>query len=444
MAANRTGGQQSLALLNITSPNDPFCEYLDDTIEVQNSLYWKHKGSGTTNQMIAFYALVCSFGSLANLFVICCVLRLPHLRNLRNYFIVNLAVSDLLMCTVTAPATLYLTLNLFWPFGDFTCQLVACIQAVNTFVSCLTLVAIAMDRFLLMLFPTKWGFQPTMAPLGFYAVVWVLSLCVAAPYFFAVSAEDVSFWRWNHTEIERALLACERQKPQICVENSWSHLPFSRKTYTLTVLGFQYLMPLAALALSYCHIGTRIRRRLRTGAASRTLDTQRRQAMTNKNRKAFLLLTGLVFVYAVCWLPVNLYNTLNVLDFFHFSQYKYIYCHLVGMTSACLNPVLYGVLNENFRVAFATLIRPCRRCCRCPAADTTQSQFHSNYNYSYTTAANTRSPKNCGLTPMAPMDDAHANVTQRLCAAANGAIISPALPAPTRAAIAQEYEDDML
>lgn len=444
MTSNSTvvGGQpMSPDTWNITGPDDPVCHYLDNTIDLQNNLYWKHKGSGTTYQMIASYALVCSFGILANLFVIYCVVRLPHLRNLRNYFILNLAVSDLLMCTVTAPATLYLTLNLFWPFGDFTCQLVACIQAVNTFVSCLTLVAIAMDRFLLMLFPTKWGYQTAAAPLGVYAVVWVLSLCVAAPYFFAVSAEDVTFWKWNNTEIEHALVVCERTKPQICVENSWSHLPFSRKTYTLTVLGFQYLMPLAALALSYCHIGTRIRQRLRTGAASRTLDIQRRQAMTSKNRKAFLLLTGLVIVYAVCWLPVNLYNTLNVLDFFHFSQYQYIYCHLVGMTSACLNPVLYGVLNENFRVAFATLFRPCQRCCRCPA---NAGQITNEYTFA---SVNTRGPKSYPLVAamgMSPMEDANANVTHRLCAAANGAIISPALSSPTHSALAQEYADDVV
>lgn len=39
-------------------------------------------------------------------------------------FIVNLAFSDLLLCTFTAPATLYLTLNLFWPLGNLTCQVV--------------------------------------------------------------------------------------------------------------------------------------------------------------------------------------------------------------------------------------------------------------------------------------------------------------------------------
>jgi len=104
----------------------------------QNGSYWRHKSS---TEILALYAIVCSFGCLANLFVyvlcgwrafsnilsefrIIAFLRTPNLRNLRNYFIVNLAFSDLMLCCLTAPATLYLTLNLFWPFGNLACQMV--------------------------------------------------------------------------------------------------------------------------------------------------------------------------------------------------------------------------------------------------------------------------------------------------------------------------------
>ncbi|VDM23699.1 unnamed protein product [Toxocara canis] len=119
-----------------------------------NNFYWRHRGAG---YVLLLYGLVCTFGALANLLVLVAFLRTSHLRNLRNYFIANLAVSDLLMCIVTAPVTLYLTLNLFWPFGNFACQTLASVQAVNMFVSCLTLVLIAMDRVLLTLCPVKWS-----------------------------------------------------------------------------------------------------------------------------------------------------------------------------------------------------------------------------------------------------------------------------------------------
>jgi hypothetical protein len=79
-----------------------------------------------------------------------------------------------------------------------------------------------------------------------------MSLLLAAPYFFAITAEDFTLMRpWNLPDIDRHLAACNRRRPQICIERGWEKLAFSRKTYTLTVLAVQYLLPLAALAFSY-------------------------------------------------------------------------------------------------------------------------------------------------------------------------------------------------
>ena len=79
----------------------------------------------------------------------------------------------------------------------------ASIQAVNMFVSCLTLVLIAADRFLLTLCPVKWRLA-AKAPIICYMVVWLASIMVAAPYFFAVSAEEVTmFDPWNSVHAQK-------------------------------------------------------------------------------------------------------------------------------------------------------------------------------------------------------------------------------------------------
>ncbi|TKR73180.1 hypothetical protein L596_020520 [Steinernema carpocapsae] len=172
------------------------CNFFDDIYNIQENLFWKHIGPGN---IVIPYGVVCIFGALSSLFVIISVVRTAHLRNLRNYFIVNLAFSDLTLCVVTGPLTQYFTLNLFWPWGDLSCRVMASVQAVNMFVSCLTLVLIAMDRFLLTLCPVKWPLAAT-APIICYLVVWLISLLAAAPYFFAVSSEDVHmFYPWNHS-----------------------------------------------------------------------------------------------------------------------------------------------------------------------------------------------------------------------------------------------------
>nr|CAD2196179.1 unnamed protein product [Meloidogyne enterolobii] len=335
------------------------CGWLDEIREIQNHFYWRHTNPAL---LLCLYAAVCFFGAIANFFVLLSFARVAQLRNLRNYFIANLAFSDLLMCTITAPVTLYLSLNFFWPFGKFACQLVASIQAVNMFVSCLTLVLIALDRFLLTLCPVKWRLA-AKAPLICYLFVWICSFIVAAPYGAAVSAEYARMLDpWNSANVEFLLPICDREQPQICMEDvkRWDRLPFSRRTYTLTVLAIQYLLPLSALAIAYSQIGSTIRRR---GKASTTVHGERKQQIQRRNRKAMFLLLGLVLVYAIAWAPMNIYNVLHVLEFIAFSQYNYLFCHLIGMVSASINPLLYALINESFRAAFLQLIQPLLKLC---------------------------------------------------------------------------------
>ncbi|VBB28000.1 unnamed protein product [Acanthocheilonema viteae] len=314
--------------------SDINCDEFDEIYNIQNNFLWQHRGE---SYVLLLYGLVCVFGTLANLIVLIAFLRTSHIRNLRNYFIANLAVSDLLLCVITAPVTLYLTRNLFWPFGNFACQTLASVQAVNMFVSCMTLVLIAMDRVLLTLCPIKWQVSilidmtriyalerllkkfAATAPIICYCIVWLTSLVIAAPYFFAVAAEDVMLEPWNQPYIDVMLHICGRKRPQTCIEKAWHRLPFSRRTYTLSVLAIQYLLPVTALAFSYSQIGSAIRKRVK---ASTAIDQQRRQVMIQRNRKALLLLILLVLIYAVAWFPMNAYNVLNVLEVIEFSQYS--------------------------------------------------------------------------------------------------------------------------
>ncbi|CAD5206056.1 unnamed protein product [Bursaphelenchus okinawaensis] len=367
------------------------CDRLEEVIEVQNEFYWKNKGGANT--IIFLYGLVCSFGAMANLLVIVSFLRTPHLHNLRNYFIVNLAVSDLLMCVLTAPFTLYLTLNLFWPFGNFACQGVASAQAVNLFVSCLTLVLIAMDRFLLTLCPVKWRLA-AKAPLAFYVVVWLASLMLALPYFFAVQAENVDLIDpWNQPRIDEMMELCGKTRPQVCIERTWHRLPVSRKSYTLIVLAIQYILPLVSLGFAYSQIGFTIRKRVKYNT---TVDQHRKQILAQRNRKALLLLLTLVLVYGICWLPMNAYNVLNVFEIIQFSQYRYIYCHLIGMTSASINPLMYGLINDSFRNAFFTMLRPLLGPCTKYIAVSPNQPTHTTYSFTMMNAVNSprrESPK---------------------------------------------------
>lgn len=68
-------------------------------------------------------------------------------------------------------------------------------------------------------------------------------------------------------------------------------------------------------------------------------------------------------------MPLNVYNL--VLDLYNpFQQPEdqetmliiYALCHVLGMSSACANPWLYGWYNDNFRNEFADIFKPLLRC----------------------------------------------------------------------------------
>lgn len=80
----------------------------------------------------------------------------PRMKTVTNYFIVNLAVGDILMSLFCVPFSFFSILLLqYWPFGSLLCHLVNYSQAVSVLVSAYTLVAISIDRYIAILWPLR-------------------------------------------------------------------------------------------------------------------------------------------------------------------------------------------------------------------------------------------------------------------------------------------------
>lgn len=74
-----------------------------------------------------------------------------------------------------------------------------------------------------------------------------------------------------------------------------------------------------------------------------------------------MLLISIALVFCVSWLPLNLFNLIaDIYSSEVFSQNTgmviYAVCHMISMSSACTNPVLYGWLNENFWKEFKDIM----------------------------------------------------------------------------------------
>ena len=69
---------------------------------------------GTHVLLVVLYLVMIVFGAVGNLMVIAVVAKSKAMRTARNVFIVNLAVSDLMLCLITMPLTLVEILYNSW------------------------------------------------------------------------------------------------------------------------------------------------------------------------------------------------------------------------------------------------------------------------------------------------------------------------------------------
>lgn len=78
--------------------------------------------------LILAYGAIFLIGLLANVFIIVVIIKCRRMRTLTNWFLLNLAVSDLLATLICVPTNAYHHYDKRWIFGDFLCRFVPFIQ----------------------------------------------------------------------------------------------------------------------------------------------------------------------------------------------------------------------------------------------------------------------------------------------------------------------------
>ncbi|XP_053316028.1 neuropeptide Y receptor type 5 [Spea bombifrons] len=80
-----------------------------------------------------------------------------------------------------------------------------------------------------------------------------------------------------------------------------------------------------------------------------------------RSRRVFCRLTILILAFAVSWMPLHLFHLVtdfnaNLISNRHFKL-VYCICHLLGMVSCCLNPILYGFLNDGIKADLMSFLQ---------------------------------------------------------------------------------------
>ncbi|KAJ6643971.1 Neuropeptide Y receptor type 2 [Pseudolycoriella hygida] len=291
---------------------------------------------------IVLYMLIFAMGVFGNVLVCFVVFRNRLMQSVTNLFITNLALSDILLCILAVPFTPSYTFLRRWIFGTILCHLVPYAQGVSVYTSTLTLTAIAIDRFFVIIYPFQQRMR-VVACIIIILIIWIVSLMLTFPYGLYMQVARLNFTG----EYENY---CEEDWPT----------EYYRRVYGSITTTLQFLLPF--FVVTFCYICVSIRLNDRAKTKPGTKSTKKEEIERDRKKRTNRMLIAMVAVFGLSWLPLNAVNVLN--DFYlnthEWKMYNVLFfiAHSIAMSSTCYNPILYAWLNDNFRKEFK-LVLPC-------------------------------------------------------------------------------------
>ncbi|KAJ8005835.1 hypothetical protein DPEC_G00122020 [Dallia pectoralis] len=327
--------------------------------------YYQHTLPVAASFILAylFIFLLCMVG---NVLVCLIVLGNRRMRTVTNVFILNLAVSDLLVGIFCIPTTLVDNLITGWPFTNTVCKMSGLVQGMSVAASVFTLVAIAVDRFRCIVYP----FQPKLTlPVAkvTIAMIWVLAVVIMCPSAAALSvqvAEDLMVYNQDRN-VTYPLYTCFERFAN----------PKMRKVYTTVLFAHIYLVPLALITAMYGRIGVKLYTSVvstgerQCAGPSSPARHEAVRPMVSQKIKVIKMLIVVALLFMLSWLP--LWTVMLLTDYEGLKDdrmelitgYIFPFAHWLAFSNSSVNPIIYGYFNENFKRGFQAVCRT-NSCCR--------------------------------------------------------------------------------
>ncbi|NXC51323.1 NPFF1 protein, partial [Penelope pileata] len=313
--------------------------------------YYQHSSPVAAIFILAytFIFLMCMIGNILVCFI---VVKNRQMRTVTNMFILNLAVSDLLVGIFCMPTTLVDNLITGWPFDNAMCKMSGLVQGMSVSASVFTLVAIAVERFRCIVHPFRQKLTLRKALLTI-AVIWVLALLIMCPsaITLTVTREEHHFMVDTHNN-SYPLYSCWEAWPETGM----------RRIYTTILFSHIYVAPLALIVVMYARIAFKLFKSAVPAGSTRPEEPEGRKVSRRKAKVINMLIIMALF-FTLSWLP--LWTLMLLMDYEHLSErqlrlvtvYVFPFAHWLAFFNSSANPIIYGYFNENFRRGFQEAFR---------------------------------------------------------------------------------------
>ena len=326
---------------------------------MDNSTYIDASEHSTcSNAASIFFATTMSVISLAafigNFLVIITVYKTPRLRTSTNYYYVNMAVSDFLASLTSWP--LYLIEEMVArngsliqnPLTTIGCKVGSYFRMLSLTVSVLSLLLIAVDRFIATVFPLKATLINPRVKIALLSATWLISITQCILVFHASRLAEIG--------------------PQIifCTVR-WNSLPLM-SFFMASVILYNFI-PLILIVITYSFIMHTLKTR-QQAQMSEASSTQRNRNKENQN--VLKIFRSIVLAFFVCISLFGVYlillATLHEIPSIDKCRFIRGFFHFVlPLLSTAINPIILFSFSTNFRNAMERLchfsLGRCRSCC---------------------------------------------------------------------------------
>ncbi|XP_075960886.1 alpha-1A adrenergic receptor [Anarhichas minor] len=301
------------------------------------------------------------FGIVGNILVILSVVCHRHLRTVTHYFIVNLAVADLLLSSTVLPFSAIFEIVDRWVFGRAFCNVWAAVDVLCCTASIMSLCVISVDRYIGVSYPLRYPSIVTKRrALLAVMLLWVLSVIISIGPLFG----------WKEPAPEDESICKITEEPAYAI---------------FSAVGSFYL-PLAIILVMYCRVyvvAHRESRGLREGHKTEKSDSERvilrihrgntsvledeslrsrthfalRLLKFSREKKAAKTLGIVVGCFVLCWLPFFLVLPIgSIFPAYRPSDTVFKITFWLGYFNSCINPIIYPCSNQEFKKAFQSLL----------------------------------------------------------------------------------------
>ncbi|XP_010192184.1 PREDICTED: C3a anaphylatoxin chemotactic receptor-like [Mesitornis unicolor] len=299
---------------------------------------------------IAIFIVVFIIGVPGNGVVIW-VAGLKMKKSVNITWFLNLAVADFMCCLSLPFSIVHLLLHEHWPYGWFLCKVIPSVITFTMFASVFLLMAISIDRCLLVMKPVWCQNHRTVKFVTLIqSCIWILAFIFCCPIFryrdtstedgktecgYSLGDDEAIDFMYDSANASEAYYGNDSW--QYYYEDGYSvSLAFLVINITRAIFGF--VLPFGIMAVCYALIAFR-------------MCTNQFQNPRNRMLRTIALVVAAFFI---CWAPYHVVGLLSLVPTLGTGAREslFLWDHLstaLAYANSCINPLLYVFVGRDFR-----------------------------------------------------------------------------------------------